>query len=118
MQDMARELKHRDLQILKKLVPELEEIFAEGVEVEYRNILPPVANHHSRDEADFQERLMRLSPEEMRYLADLILDGSEGLGCLYPEYALVFFTLASRMISTEVADQLRKIYEESEGCGG
>jgi hypothetical protein len=115
---MARELNYKDLQILKKLVPELEELFAEGVEVEYRNILPPVANHHSRDEADFQERLMRLSPQEMRYLADLILDGAEGLGCLYPEYAEVFFALAGWMLSTEEADRLRKVYDEGEGCGG
>jgi hypothetical protein len=115
---MARELSDKDLHILKKLVPELEELLAQGGVVEYRNLLPPVANHHTRDETDFQERLMRLSPEEMRYLADLVLEGVEGLGCLYPEYAEVFFTLAGRMLSTEEADRLRAVYEKGEGCGG
>jgi hypothetical protein len=115
---MARELSDKDLQILKKLVPELRDLLAQGVEVEYRNILPPVANHHSKDETDFQERLMRLSPEEMRYLADLVLQGTEGLGCLYPEYAEVFFTLAGRMLSPQEADRLREVYENAEGCGG
>jgi hypothetical protein len=115
---MARELSDKDLRILKKLVPELEDLLDQGGEVEYRNLLPPVANHHSRDETDFQERLMRLSPEEMLYLADLALDGTEGLGCLYPEYAEVFFTLAGRMLSSEIADQLREVYERGEGCGG
>jgi len=41
---MGRELNERDLQILKKLVPEQEELQNRGVDIEYMNILPPVAN--------------------------------------------------------------------------
>jgi hypothetical protein len=115
---MARELSDRDLRILVKLVPELEDLLAQGVDVEYRNLLAPAANHHSRDETDFQERLMRLSPEEMRYLADLALDEEEGLECLYPEYAKVFFDLAGRMLSSDIADRLREVCERGKGCGG
>lgn len=115
---MARELSDKDLRVLMKLVPELEGLLAQGVDVEYRNLLAPTANHHSRDETDFQERLMRLSPEEMQYLADLALDGEEGLGCLYPEYAAVFFDLAGKMLSGDIADRLREVYEKGEGCGG
>lgn len=115
---MARELDERDRKILIKLVPELDDLLKQGIELEYMNILPPVANHHSRDEKDFEERLKRLSAEEMRYLADLVLEGTESLGCLYPEYAEAFFTTAGKRLSSEVADQLREAYESGETrCG-
>ncbi|MDM7912462.1 MAG: hypothetical protein QUS09_05130 [Methanotrichaceae archaeon] len=115
---MARELDEKDRKILIKLVPELDDLLKQGIELEYMNILPPVANHHSRDERDFEERLKRLSAEEMRYLADLVLEGTESLGCLYPEYAEAFFTTAGKRLSSEVADQLREAYESGEAsCG-
>jgi hypothetical protein len=76
---MARELSERDRNILNKLVPEFEELQNRGIDLDYMNILPPVANHHSKDERDFESRLNRLSAEDMRYISDLILDGSESL---------------------------------------
>jgi len=100
---MARDLDEMDLQILKKLAPELEDLLKQGIDVEYRNILPPVANHHSRDELDFEARLKRLSAEEMR---------------LYPEFAEAFFTVAGQRLSGEVADQLREAYESDGECAG
>jgi hypothetical protein len=115
---MGRELSDRDRKILMILVPQLDELLKKGIDLEYRNILPPVANHHSRDEQDFQERLQRLSAEDMRYISDLIIDGSEGLGCLYPSYAEAFFVVVGKKLSSEVADQLREIYESGDGsCG-
>jgi hypothetical protein len=115
---MGRELSDRDREILMKLVPELEDLLKQGIDLEYMNILPPVANHHSRDGRDFEERLKRLSPEDMRHISDLIIDGSESLGCLYPEFAEVFFNIAGKKLSSNVADQLREIYESGEGCCG
>jgi len=115
---MARDLDEMDLQILKKLAPELEDLLKQGIDVEYRNILPPVANHHSRDELDFEARLKRLSAEEMRYLVDLVLEGTESTGCLYPEFAEAFFTVAGQRLSGEVADQLREAYESDGECAG
>jgi hypothetical protein len=115
---MARELDDRDRQILMKLVPELEELISKGIEIEYRNILPPVANHHSRNEKDFEERLKRLSVEDTKYLADLVLEGTESTSCLYPEYAEAFFTVAGKRLSSEVADKLREAYETGGECGG
>ena len=112
---MARELSERDRNILKKLVPEFEELQSQGIDIEYMNILPPVANHHSKDERDFESRLNRLSVEDMKYISDLILDGSESLGCLYPEFAEVYFTVAGKKLSSAVADQLREAYESGEG---
>lgn len=115
---MARELSDRDKNILRKLVPEFEDLQKQGIDLDYMNILPPVANHHSKDEKDFEERLNRLSAEDMKYISDLILDGSESLSCLYPEFAEVYFTVAGKKLSSEVADQLREEYESGEGsCG-
>jgi hypothetical protein len=115
---MGRELNERDLQILKKLVPEMEELQNRGVDVEYMNILPPVANHHSRGVSDFEQRLKKLSVEDMSYLSDLILEGTEGLCCLQPDFAEVFFTVAGQRLSRDVADRLRLAYETGGDCGG
>lgn len=115
---MARDLDSRDMEILLKLAPELQELVAQGIDIEYRNILPPVANHHSRDERDFKQRLKGLNVEDMLYLADLVLSGIESTGCLYPEYAEVFFTVAGQRLSSEVADRLREAYESGGECGG
>lgn len=114
---MARELDERDKEVLRKLVPELDDMLRSGIELEYMNILPPVANHHSRDEKDFKERLQKLSPDDIKYLVDKVMDGSESLGCLYPEFAEAFFSVAQRKHSSGVADKLRKVYETSEECG-
>jgi hypothetical protein len=114
---MARDLNERDLQILMKLVPELEALQKKGIEIEYMNILPPVANHHSRSVKEFEERLKKLSVEDMNYLADQVLKGTESTGCLYPEFAEVFFSVAGERLSSEVADQLRRAYESGGECG-
>jgi len=114
---MARELDKNDMRILKKMVPELDDMLHSGIEIDYMNVLPPVANHHSKDEKDFEERLKWLSTEENKYLVDRVLEGSEGLSCLYPEYAEAFFTVAGRKLSSEVADKLRDAYETGDECG-
>ncbi len=114
---MARDLNERDIEILRKLAPELEEMERHGMVIEYMNILPPVANHHSRGLADFEQRLKKLSIDDMKYLADLIFSGKEGLSCLEPDYAEVFSTIAGQRLSDEVADRIREAYESAEGCG-
>jgi hypothetical protein len=114
---MARELDEKDIELIKKLVPEIADMLDSGIELEYMNILPPVANHHSRDISDFEERLQKLSAEDVKYLADKVIDGSEALSCLYPEYAEVFFTIVERTLSGDVADRLREVYETGGECG-
>lgn len=114
---MARELGDRDREILRKLVPEFDELLSQGIDLEYMNILPPVANHHSKDEKDFGERLKRLSAEDLRYLADLVIDGTESLGCLYPEYADVLFGAIEEKLSPDILGQVKEAYESGSGCG-
>jgi len=116
--NMARDLNERDLQILMTLVPELEALAKKGIEIEYMNILPPVANHHSRSVQEFEQRLKKLPDEDMRYLADLVLNGTENTGCLRPDFAEAFFVLAGQKLGESVADRLREAYEEGGECGG
>jgi hypothetical protein len=115
---MARDLSEKDLQILMKLVPELEVLQKKGIEIEYLNILPPVANHHSRSVQEFELRLRKLSVEDMRYLADLVIEGTESTGCLHPDFAEVFFVVAGQRLGESVADLLREAYVEGGACGG
>ncbi len=114
---MARELSDKDREILKRLIPEFDDLISQGIDLEYMNILPPVANHHSKDERDFGERLKRLSTEDLNYLADRVIDGSESLGCLYPEYADEFFEALKGKLSSETMAHVREAYESGEGCG-
>ena len=114
---MTRELDEKDIELIKKLVPEIVNFLESGrMEIEYMNILPPVANHYSRNVNDFKKRLQKLSAEDVRYLADKTIDGSEGISHLSPEYAEVFFTIVERTLSEDAADNLREIYETGEGC--
>ena len=115
---MARDLDGKDLDVLLKMVPELEALLKKGLVIEYMNILPPVANHHSRSVQEFEQRVKRLTDEEMRYLVDLVLNGIENTGCLRPEFAEAFFVMAGQRLGESVADRLRAVYEEGGECGG
>ena len=113
---MSRDLSNKDREIMGKLVPEMQEVFRpdSGIELEYANILPPVANHHSRDERDFQARISRLTAEELKYLYERIIEGTESLGCLQPEFAEPFFRLLAEKLSSEAAERARIAYESGE----
>ena len=109
---MARELDEKDLALLKKLAPELEDIICEHVQMPFRSILPPLSNHFSKDTDDFERRLRALRDDELRYLVDMILDGSESLSCVPPDHAEVFISLVAEKISYEAADKVATVYLE------
>jgi hypothetical protein len=113
---MARELNDKDKEILKKLIPEYEEMTRSGIDLDYLNILPPVANHHSHGLADFQSRLKNLSVQDLDYLADQVIDGVESLDCLMPDYADAFINLVDMRVSKDKAGQARKAFESGGGC--
>ena len=109
---MGRELDEKDIEIIKKLVPEIIDFVQSGrMKIEYMNILPPVANHYSGNPKGFERRLQNLSSEDARYLADKIIDGSESVSRLHSDYAEVFFAFVGKRLSDEVANELREIYE-------
>jgi hypothetical protein len=109
---MARELDEKDLALLKKLAPELEDIICEYVQMPFRSILPPLSNHFSKDADDFERRLRALRDDELRYLVDMILDGLESLSCVPPDHAEAFISLVAEKISHEAADKVTTVYLE------
>jgi hypothetical protein len=103
---MPRELNDRDREILKKLAPECADLVCQGSGVPFRSLLPPVANHFARDDADFRERIERLSDRELRYLADLVLSGDESLGCVPPDFLEIFLWRVAERLGNDAAVQI------------
>lgn len=106
-----RKLSEKDIEILKKLAPEIEK----KSKIEYRSILPPVSMHYAVDDEDFEARLERLSAEDLKYMADKILDGSECLLCITPEFARIFVDLLNERMSGDEAKRVKELYESSTG---
>lgn len=113
---MARILSERDVAILKKAAPECTGLVCAGSGGPYRSVLPPLANHYAANAEDFRIRLERLDDDDLHYLAGLILDGSESLGCVSPEYIEVFLTFVDIRLGRDVALSILEHYEGSGGC--
>ena len=107
---MARKLSSSDLQILKKIAPELDSTCA-NAGWEFRSVLPPVSQHISTSNSDFRERLLKLSQEELAYLVDLVFEGMESLHCVKKEHVDAFIEVVSERISKEKAAKLLGLYE-------
>ena len=113
---MARTLSEKDIEILKKLAPECADITCSGSGFDYQSILPPVSNHYALDVDDFEERLNRLDVFDLKYLSEVILDGSESLGCIQPEHAEILVRLLKERVSEEVGEKVRVLYEATGVC--
>ena len=114
---MPRELSERDREILKKLAPECGDETCSGSGHAFLSILPPVANHFSRDAPDFSERLARLPDEDLGYLVDLILDGQESLGCVPPDHLEIFLNRVAERLGRRRAEAIVLHYLDEEECG-
>jgi hypothetical protein len=104
-----RKLNQKDIDILAKLAPEIRP------PVHDRSILPPVSMHFAADEEDFRDRLERLSSEDFLYLTTRILDGSECLLCISPEFARIFVDMLEEKVPGEAAERIRELYKSSTG---
>jgi hypothetical protein len=113
---MPRELSGRDQEILKKLAPECSDEICAGSGHAFRSLLPPVANHFTTGEADFGERIGRLSDDDLRYLVDLIRDGGESLGCVPPELLSIFLQRVADRLGRKQAEELVALYTDEAGC--
>ncbi|MGC9445404.1 MAG: hypothetical protein ACP5E9_10845 [Candidatus Methanospirareceae archaeon] len=112
---MARDLDDKDIALFKKLAPELEELICEHVQLPFKSILPPLANHFALDLQDFERRIKTLTEDELRYLVALIRDGAESISCVPPEHVEAFISLVADQISHEAAKELVTVYLER-GC--
>jgi hypothetical protein len=104
-----RKLSVKDTEILAKLAPEMK------LPTHYRSILPPVSMHFAADKEDLQDRLERLSEEDLKYLADKILGGYECLLCISPEAARIFVDLLEEKVPGDAAQRIREQYKSSTG---
>src|SRR5674476_145619 len=104
-----RKLNDKDNEILQKLAPEA------SIPTHYRSILPPVSMHFAADDEDLQDRLKRLSKEDLKYLAERILDGSECLLCITPEAAEMFLDLLEERMPGDTAKSVREQYNSATG---
>ncbi len=111
---MARLLSETDIGILKTVAPECEGYLCSGSGMTYRSILPPLANHYSKDADDFLRRIKLLSRYDLEYLVRLILSGEESLGCVPFEYIGLFIGYVSETLGEEIAVQVKNSYERSE----
>jgi hypothetical protein len=107
---MARILSETDIGILKTVAPECEGLLCSGSGMTYRSILPPLANHYSKDEDDFRRRINLLSRYDLEYLVRLILSGEESLGCVPFEYVGIFIDNVSEKLGEDVAAQVKESY--------
>ncbi|MDH7593324.1 MAG: hypothetical protein QHG99_03080 [Methanomicrobiales archaeon] len=113
---MTRTLDERDQRILLKLAPELKEMICAESGHEFHSILPPVSNHVAEDGEDFRRRIGRLDPQELEYIADRILDGSEHLGCLPEEDMESFASALDELVSHEKAESVMELYRRGGAC--
>jgi len=107
---MARILSETDIGILKTVAPECEGYLCSGSGMTYRSILPPLANHYSKDAEDFRRRINLLSRYDLEYLVRLIMSGDESLGCVPFEYVSVFTDIVSERLGEEIAVQVKDSY--------
>jgi len=114
---MPRELSDRDREILKKLAPECGDETCSGSGHAFLSILPPVANHFARNEADFSERLERLTDEDLGYLVSHILDGGESLACVPPDFIEIFLRRVAERLGNRRAEDIILAYAEEGECG-
>jgi len=108
---MARKLVSLDLQILKKLAPELTDNTCGHAGWEFRSVLPPLSQHVSNSQSDFRERLLRLSDDELNYLVNLIFEGMESLHCVRNEHVDALVEVVGTRISKVKATELLQLYK-------
>ena len=103
---MARKLTSRDMELLRKMVPELD---IDNFPPAFRSILPPVSKRFSSSGQEFKSRLDTLSTADLEYLVDLIFQGDECLSCLEDEYLDILLDRIKNNISHKKAEDLMEL---------
>jgi hypothetical protein len=113
---MPRELSEQDIAILKKLAPECDDLTCSGSGHMFHSILPPVSNHFAQDSEDYNQRINRLSDDELIYIVEMIQKGEESMGCLPVEDVEAFVHLVHDRLSPEMAQKVISAYEGGGEC--
>lgn len=104
---MGREFTDRDMEIFNKLAPEAGGNNISSMGHPFPFILRPVSHKFAESEEDFKERLTRLTPDEIEYLADLAMEGKEEIRTLEDEDIDSFFEVLAEKVSTEKVESLK-----------
>ncbi|MDK2891957.1 hypothetical protein [Methanohalophilus sp.] len=104
---MRREFTDRDMEIFNKLAPEAGGNNISSMGHPFPFILRPVSHKFAESAEDFKERLSRLSMEEIEYLADLVMEGTEEIRTLEDEDIDSFFEVVSEKVSAEKVEALK-----------
>ncbi len=108
---MARKLSKDDLNLLRKLAPELVDPTCAHAGWEFRSVLPPVSQHVSSSPEDFKERLMELSDDDLNYLVNLIFEGMESLHCVREDHVNALVEVVGNRLSAVKATELLELYK-------
>lgn len=106
-----KKLNQKDISILKKLTPCREPEASGG-------LLTAISSFYINDRDDLLSRLEKLPDEDLKYLAERAMDGSECLLCIAPPCAETFLDAVDRRLSPETAGKLREIFESTTGYRG
>ncbi|MBN1235539.1 MAG: hypothetical protein JW999_05745 [Methanotrichaceae archaeon] len=107
-----KKLNQKDISILKKLAGPAKEPEDAG------GLLTSMSSYYITDRDDFQSRLDKLPDEDLKYLAERAMDGSECLVCIAPQCAKTFLKAVDRRLSPETAGRLQDIFESITGYKG
>ncbi len=103
-----KRLNQKDISILKKLAPCSDPQTSGG-------ILTSISSYYITDKDDFLSRLEKLSDDDLKYLAERAMDGSECLLCIAPQCAETFLDTVEKRLSPVTAGRLREIFESTTG---
>ncbi|MBP2132920.1 hypothetical protein J2128_000841 [Methanomicrobium sp. W14] len=106
-------MSEKDLEIFRKAAPEYNIDLCPSSGVDFRSVLPPLANHISKDDEDFRERILKLSEKDWKYLTELILKGDENISCLSRETLCSVIECVQKNVSADDARRIETIYELS-----
>jgi len=90
-----------DNRIFNKLAPEAGGSTDSGAGHSFPFILRPISHRFAESGEDFRERLSRLDTEEIKYLADLVLQNQEEITSLDEEDMESFLELVEEKVSFE-----------------
>ncbi|WP_292345417.1 MULTISPECIES: hypothetical protein [unclassified Methanoregula] len=113
---MPRELDEKDIAILRKLAPECGDLTCSGSGHMFHSILPPVSNHFAEDNNDFIGRITRLTDDELTYIAGMIENGEESMGCMPVEDVEALVKIIHDRLSPEAARKVIAAYESGNEC--
>ncbi|WNY26629.1 hypothetical protein [Methanolapillus ohkumae] len=98
---MGRKFSEQDQRIFKKLAPETGGSVDSGAGHDFPFILRPISHRFAQDADDFRERLYLLDPEEVNYLADMVLADKEEVMSLDDDDRDSFLQLVADKVSPE-----------------